>query len=291
MSGKLREMTHGIWEEKTGFHQFFWLAMMMVGGLGIAASLGVPIAKSVFNLHLNFEAWFDAEEYKYVQGIRWVQALVSLMTFLIPALLLRHFAALKENAFPVSSGFKIGAFLFMISSLFWIGLLSEWMQSLPWPGAWGQALLDEQAKQDALVDKFLSLNSPLDLLLNIIVLALLPAVGEEFLFRGTLMPILWKKNKPWVVILLSGLIFALVHQQAIHFPGILILGVFLAWVYFHTRDLLLVIGLHFLNNAWLILWMYFSNLDAFPWTLSLAGFIVSLASFGFMAKISGRKVS
>ncbi len=85
---------------------------------------------------------------------------------------------------------------------------------------------------------------------GIIVIAILPAVGEEFFFRGVLQNLLHRKTKNiHLSIGISALLFSLVHLRLYCFVPILLLGVTLGYIYWWTKDIRFSILAHCLNNT------------------------------------------
>ena len=107
------------------------------------------------------------------------------------------------------------------------------------------------------------MNSPLDLLANLFVVALVPAVSEELFFRASLQNILerWTRS-PWVAIILSSLAFAFLHLTIFKFMGILILGLALGTLFYITRNIWYNIFFHFLNNSLSLLVTYYASHSA-----------------------------
>ncbi len=91
-------------------------------------------------------------------------------------------------------------------------------------------------------------------------IAIMAPIFEELFFRGFILKgLLNQTQKPALSIVISALIFALVHINPWQFVGALILGCVLGFVYYRTRSLLNVMLLHFLNNALGI--YFFFNLE------------------------------
>lgn len=89
-------------------------------------------------------------------------------------------------------------------------------------------------------------------------IALLPAVGEELLFRGVLMKLLTNKlGNVHNSIAVTSLIFALAHFNLTNFFYYFILAVILGYMYHWGRNLLFPIILHLINNT-SVLWQYFA---------------------------------
>lgn len=103
----------------------------------------------------------------------------------------------------------------------------------------------------------LRMETPLELLANLTLLAVLPALGEELVFRGILQRQLMRRiANPWVVILLSGAIFSFIHFQFEGFLPRWLLGVLLGWLYWRTGNFWVPVLAHFANNALQVVGQY-----------------------------------
>src|SRR5690606_15272529 len=89
------------------------------------------------------------------------------------------------------------------------------------------------------------------------VMALLPAISEELFFRGIIMRMVHQRvGKVIHAILLSAIIFALMHGNPMGFVSIIIAGAILAAVYYLTGSLWLSMLAHLLNNGLQIILIY-----------------------------------
>ena len=88
------------------------------------------------------------------------------------------------------------------------------------------------------------------LLLNLLIVALLPAIGEELLFRGVILRLINNitKNPHWAVII-SALLFSAFHLQFYGFLPRFTLGLVLGYLFIITNNLWVPIFIHFINNA------------------------------------------
>ena len=94
------------------------------------------------------------------------------------------------------------------------------------------------------------------LLLNLLLLAVLPAVCEELIFRGIILNGLKKEHSPAAAILISAALFTLMHgtlQQTLYQ---FILGTFLSILMYYTANIIYPIITHFLSNAFVIVASY-----------------------------------
>ena len=85
---------------------------------------------------------------------------------------------------------------------------------------------------------------------------------EELIFRGIILDGLLKKYSPTKSILISSLIFGLIHLDRFQFVTALLMGIFIGWVYYRSRSLTLSIIIHALANLAVILMHYFINIDS-----------------------------
>lgn len=128
---------------------------------------------------------------------------------------------------------------------------------------------------------------PLDnvghLILAIILMAVLPAIFEEFIFRGIILNGLKTKFGENYAILISALMFAFAHGSIEQFLYQFALGIIIAWMVVRTGSLLSGILIHFLNNAIVLILNYVSqnssslelSYNAWQWVLSIGLVLVA----------------
>ena len=101
-----------------------------------------------------------------------------------------------------------------------------------------------------LIKKMLTMNSIADLTVAIIVVGLIPAIGEEWIFRGIIQTQLSRiLPNAWIHILLSAFIFSAIHLQFEGFLPRFLLGCILGFVYRITGHLVYPMLLHFIFNT------------------------------------------
>lgn len=84
---------------------------------------------------------------------------------------------------------------------------------------------------------------------------------EEFIFRGVMLDGLLKRYSPTRSILISSFLFGLVHLNPWQFVSAFIIGLLAGWVYYKTRNLLLPILIHMVNNLFAYLQGIFMDTD------------------------------
>ena len=97
--------------------------------------------------------------------------------------------------------------------------------------------------------------------LGLLSIVILGPVLEEVFYRGIVTRLLLRRYRPWAAILVSGLIFAIIHLNPAQFIPAFTSGIFYAWLYYRMRSLWPGILLHVLNNGFAAFMM-----QAFPET-------------------------
>lgn len=96
---------------------------------------------------------------------------------------------------------------------------------------------------------FLKADSWIDFFYNIILIAAIPAIGEEFLFRGLLQRLFTELTKRvHLSIWLSAILFSAIHFQFYGFIPRLFLGVVFGYLLEYTGTIWIPIIAHFINN-------------------------------------------
>lgn len=132
---------------------------------------------------------------------------------------------------------------FMIVAIPGMNLLLWLNQKVPMP-----ALLDEMGKAAMeLTEKLVVADSWQILLLNIFIIALLPAISEEICFRGTIQQYL--KGNYHIVIWTTAIIFSAIHMQFDGFVPRMLLGAIFGYFFYWSGSLWLPILAHFTNNT------------------------------------------
>lgn len=113
--------------------------------------------------------------------------------------------------------------------------------------------------------------------LFIISAVLVAPVAEEIIFRGVITRDLLRYHSEKTTILISGLLFGLIHVNPAQVLPASFAGFFLAWLYIRTNHLGICILLHFANNAIAVLMFYLIPDDALPISRMLAAIILGLS--------------
>lgn len=197
-----------------------------------------------------------------------IQGLMSLGGFvLIPILFIYfhlklrigEFLHLPENKYQTFFMTLVIMFCFMVAN----SVIIEWNQNMDLPDALSPFENWAQAKELQLekLTNYLTLFDGLgDLLIALIVIAVLPAVGEELLFRGLIQNLFNKAFKnPHVAIWLSAFLFAVFHFQLYGVIPRMLLGALFGYLYYWSGYLSIAVLAHFINNGLTLILLYLSQ--------------------------------
>jgi membrane protease YdiL (CAAX protease family) len=203
-----------------------------------------------------------------IHSIRLLQLIQSVAIFLIPPFLFGYlcsdrkpteYLALHQKPDSLSVRYVI---LIMLIAIPLINLLSYLNQQLVLPQA--LAPLEEWMKQSeeeaaTLTQQLLETNSIGGLFFNLLLIALIPALGEELFFRGALQNILSRWKGIHAAIWITGFLFSAFHLQFYGFFPRWLLGVFFGYTLIWSGSLWLPVIAHFTNNAVAVIFYYFSK--------------------------------
>jgi membrane protease YdiL (CAAX protease family) len=235
-------------------------AALIAGGF-IAGGL-LSILPLLGKINLNDIKNFSGKEFmdavlkpENANAIRLMQFIATLFMFFVPAYFyakICHGKATTHLGFTKAPAIPQIAIIIaiMFFSLFIIGALQELWNQIPFPKQWADkfaAAENDYKKQLAVMAR---MNGFGDYLLSLLIVALLPAVFEETIFRGALQNLLsrWFKM-PILAVTITAIIFSIAHGSYDGFLARFLLGFVLGWLFYRTGNLWLSIIGHFLNNA------------------------------------------
>lgn len=202
-----------------------------------------------------------------------------LVFILAPALYLIALYPGRIRKFLGLTGYPFTLLLFCIILLYIsypvMSFLAEIMDKIAWP-EWMHTMDKNSMEQLAGV---LKMENYFDLAVNLIIVAVLPGVGEELLFRGIVQNEMLKRTgKPVLSILLTAAIFSAFHFQVSGFFPKFIIGSILGFAYFIAKDIRLPMLLHALNNGMATMAYFIAGSDFSSFENSGEGKISPLAA-------------
>ena len=246
---------------KGKYKQSHW-AIKIIQWLGCTLLLSMCATVSMFFL----------EQPLSVTSLKWIQLFQSAAMFLLPPLCVAYLWAQKPMKWlkvEQFQSFKIvgTAILLMLVALPTINLLAHINQQMALPAflqpleAWMKTQ-EEAAKH--LTEQFLSVTTYSGLIINLLLMAALPAIAEELTFRGVLQRLFQGSEVaesqtakvPHLAIWGSAILFSAIHLQFYGFIPRMLMGALFGYALVWTGSLWTPILMHFTNNAMAVI-LYF----------------------------------
>lgn len=111
---------------------------------------------------------------------------------------------------------------------------------------------------------FPAMDTPARMLLGVVSIAVSAAVAEEFLFRGVLLPALSRRGRTASALLVTSLLFMLMHTSVESLPFTLLYGLLLGWLALRSGSIWPSVAFHAANNAIQVLLLYASQSIELP---------------------------
>ena len=193
--------------------------------------------------------------------------------------------------------------LLVVVSLPFVSYLVQWNESLVLPDFLSQFEIWAKEKEEFLkkiTQAMTKLDSGFELIVGMLVIALLPALGEELVFRGYLQnKFVQLFGSVHVAIWLSAFLFSAIHFQFYGFVPRMILGAIFGYLYLFTGQFHLPVIAHFTNNGLMLIMMYLKNKEYIKYdieseenvTLSVAALSFAMMSFIFVVIMRQVKIN
>src|SRR6185312_3209463 len=209
----------------------------------------------------------DMFDPKYYNAIMMMQVISTFFMFFLPA----YFTALicyrnPSRFFGLKTRINFQQVLLVLAILIITfplsGALAELNKIIPIPKSWEIYFKAKEAERAAQEVALININSFGRYVISMIIIALLPALFEEFCFRGGLQNILtrWFKS-PWVAIIVTSIVFSAVHASYYGFLVRFALGIALGLIFYYSGNLWLSMLLHFLYNGLQVTALYVATMQ------------------------------
>jgi membrane protease YdiL (CAAX protease family) len=206
------------------------------------------------------------------EALKWVQLIQTAALFLLPPFLMAflwtkqplEWLKLKSE----TKGYGLWAIFLMLIALPAINLVGYFNQQMSLPAflepleQWMKTAEENAAH---LTEQFLSVTTFDGLIINILLMALLPAVAEELTFRGVLQRLIQTQTNEainregkWVhlAIWCTAILFSAIHMQFYGFLPRMLMGALFGYALVWTGSMWIPILMHFTNNAMAVI-LYF----------------------------------
>jgi membrane protease YdiL (CAAX protease family) len=244
---------------------FFMLIAFAIGGMFIGGFISLIVVMLMNgNYSINFLTEITTQP-KYFREMQVMEIFSTVFGFFLSTV----FAASRMTNRPMTlTGFKgkisNRQFLFTVLIIFCglalsssLGYLSY---QIPFPAELKNYFLKLEKGYAETAEMIIKLDSPFELIISLIVMAVFPAVCEETFFRGGLQNYLYRSTRRfWFSVIVVSFIFSIVHPSFFGFLSRFMLGILLGLLYQYSGKLWLPILAHFINNAAVVVMMYFET--------------------------------
>ena len=206
------------------------------------------------------------------EALKWVQLIQTAALFLLPPFLMAflwtkqplEWLKLKSE----TKGYGLWAIFLMLIALPAINLVGYFNQQMSLPAflePLEQWMKTAEANAAHLTEQFLSVTTFDGLIINILLMALLPAVAEELTFRGVLQRLIQTQTNEAInregkrvhlAIWCTAILFSAIHMQFYGFLPRMLMGALFGYALVWTGSLWIPILMHFTNNAMAVI-LYF----------------------------------
>ncbi len=199
-----------------------------------------------------------------------MQGVASFTGFIVvPWLLLRYVYNSQVQKIGLRKPSLLMALLAFAITLFFMGFnapIIEWNKNLtlPWPALEEtlRGLEDTLARTSEFLTRF---DSPLQLLAGLLVIAVIPGIGEELVFRGLVQNHVYRlAGNMHVAIWVGALLFSLFHLQFYGLVPRMLLGALFGYLYWFSGNLVYAMLAHFFNNAFTLIMLYLYHQGQVP---------------------------
>ncbi len=283
----------------------FSVVMLFILGL-VFQFLGAFLAAWIYGFRVTDVLALGAyEDPNYVAASKLIQMLGSVGTFIIPALLFSYLFegdlfSLYRFRNPTGMSPMLLVILMMMSVIPFINYMAEINMKMEIPiRALDELLRSLETTAEEMMVAFTATKSIGGLLMNMLMIGVIAAVGEELIFRGLLQGLISDLVKNiHLAILVTALLFSAFHFQFFSFLPRFFLGVILGYLMYYGQSIWYPILAHFVNNAMGVIYYYFNSRGSADDMLEEIGTstlipvaaVVSLALFLLFAVLWYKKV-
>ena len=199
--------------------------------------------------------------------LKYLQIINTLGLFLFPPLIFAWLADHRPQAYLtldikpaiVTTISGAAAILVILPFVHWTASINEMLQLPEWLSGLERWMKESEAEAAEITELFLGTGRVSGLSVNLLMIALLPALGEEFLFRGVLLRLFreWT-GKMHLAVIISALLFSALHLQFYGFLPRFILGLVLGYLFVWSGTVWVPVVVHFVNNGVAVVaaWLY-----------------------------------
>ncbi len=276
-------MLSGFFADKPTYRKFLIVVSVVLFCTVIFSMVGALIVDAVYGVNMISDpsALSDLRNPNTLAAMKLLQLIsTGIGMFLLPSLLLAWLFSDRPMAYlqirksaPASTFFLTLVIMFAAIPLINVMVLLNQQMELPsfLSGLedWIQASEDNAMR---ITEALLNMNSTGELFYNLLIIAVLPALGEEFLFRGILQKLFKEMTQNvHVAIVITSVIFSAIHMQFYGFLPRMMLGILFGYLLHWSGSIWVPVFAHFINNGAAVVFAYFAGKEALPFNQDTVG--------------------
>lgn len=260
-------------------------AMLIFSSLGVILTglvfqlIGLLLATFFYDISVFEILDITGEENKEViSAVKFLQIIGALGTFVFSSMLISFFyTGSWLGYFRFGKTIRTGAVLLliviMVTALPAVNMLTDLNARLELPFAGAERYLRQLEEQtQVLMMALVRADNFWALMVNLFMIAIIPAVGEELVFRGLIQRHLTDLfRNGHVAVIVASVIFSLAHFQFYSFLPRFFLGMILGYAFYYGRSLWYPMIAHLVNNTLGVVFYYFYMKEAAGDTLEDIG--------------------
>jgi membrane protease YdiL (CAAX protease family) len=237
------------------------LICLMLGGMFLGTILALVLIRPVFGLDILSDMSLltvNSANPATIPLLKFVQFMQATFMFIVPAHLYATWVN-KDNVVHVLSLHKAPAYHFLFGASLIIAfaptvaglsILNEQMQLPGFMAGMESWMKTAEQSAERLTNMFLQADTFSGLLINLLVIAIIPAIGEELIFRGILQKLFIEKTRSiHAGIWITAIIFSAFHMQFYGFLPRVALGAVLGYGMVWSGTIWVPVLMHLINNG------------------------------------------
>jgi len=243
----------GVCQEKSSVSKIGILFLLFIFSLILHTIIALALIILFFDSGILAIQHPDLTNQSSVDALKLMQLFNGLGLFITPMLFYSYLTGFDFKFANITRQETLLVISIMMLITPFVSLLLEWNMQIPFPD-W---ILYFTSHSETIVEAFLKMSTITDLLYTLIVIAIVPAIGEELLFRGYLQKKIARKlRNPQIAILITAFLFSLIHLDLQAFIPRMFLGSLLGYLYYWSKNLWIPILAHFVNNAQVVIFSH-----------------------------------
>jgi len=256
-------------ESKPSVQLLFSALVLIICGF-VVTSLGVALGWVIYGVNLNEieHMMQDFSNPENISILKFFQTVQAIGVFIIPPFIIAWMLSDKPMSYlQINKKPNIQGVIIVFAIIIFANPLINWLNeinaklSLPeWLNSVQVWMKNSEDQANKITEAFLSTNSIASVIKNVIMIGILPAIGEELVFRGVVQKLFKKMyGNAHAAIWISAALFSALHLQFFGFLPRMVLGAMFGYMLEWSGTLWLPIIAHFVNNTTAVIAYYLAH--------------------------------